>query len=130
MDWERARTRTRELVEAYGVRSSGPETKAGMLSGGNQQRLIIASALERRPAVLVAENPTRGLDIRATEEVHQRLRELAESGVSVLVHLGDLDELLEFVDRVVVLADGQLIDMPSGATRSQIGRALLEAGAA
>jgi simple sugar transport system ATP-binding protein len=128
VDWVRARTRTRELAAAYGLQSSGTEAAAGTLSGGNQQRLVIAYALERRPAVLVAENPTRGLDLRATEEVHQRLRGLAGTGVSVLVHLGDLDELVELVDRVVVLANGVLIEMPREATRNEIGRSLLGAG--
>jgi general nucleoside transport system ATP-binding protein len=130
VDWERARIRTRELIEAYGVNTSGTEATAGSLSGGNQQRLIIASALERRPAVLVAENPTRGLDLRATEEVHQRLRALAEGGVSVVVHLGDLDELLGLVDRVLVLSNGVALEMPAGSTRNDVGRSLLGAGVA
>jgi simple sugar transport system ATP-binding protein len=107
------------------VSGADPRTPAGKLSGGNQQRMIIASALERHPAVVIAENPTRGLDIRATSEVHGRLRDLASLGVAVLVHLPDLDELMELTDRIVVLASGVLHEMPPRASRDEIGRALL-----
>lgn len=123
--WREAAARTRELIAIYGVDGANPNTPAGELSGGNQQRMIIASALERRPAVLIAENPTRGLDIRATVEVHHKLRDLASTGVAVVVHLPDLDELLEVANRIVVLASGVLLEMPAAATRDQIGRALL-----
>lgn len=125
LDWRKAATRTDELIAAYGVSGARPGTAAGKLSGGNQQRMIIASALERHPAVLIAENPTRGLDIRATAEVHRRLRDLATIGVAVLVYLPDLDELMELTDRIVVLASGILREMPAGASRDEIGRALL-----
>jgi ABC-type uncharacterized transport system ATPase subunit len=125
VDWREAEARTRELIAIYGVDGATPNTAAGELSGGNQQRMIIASALERRPAVLIAENPTRGLDIRATVDVHRKLRDLASTGVAVVVHLPDLDELLELADRIMVLASGILTEMPAAATRDQIGRALL-----
>jgi simple sugar transport system ATP-binding protein len=125
LDWAKAARRTAELIDAYGVIGAGPATPAGTLSGGNQQRMIIASALERHPAVVIAENPTRGLDLRATTEVHRRLRDLTTLGVAVLVHLPDLDELMELTGRIVVLARGVLQQMPTGATREEIGRAML-----
>jgi simple sugar transport system ATP-binding protein len=75
--------------------------------------------------VLVAENPTRGLDLRATAEVLDRLREAARNGVAVIVHLADLDELLELADRVLVVASGVVSEVPRGATRDQIGRRML-----
>jgi simple sugar transport system ATP-binding protein len=125
LNWRKAAARTAELIAQYGVRGADPGTPAGKLSGGNQQRLIIASALERHPAVVIAENPTRGLDIRATSEIHGRLRHLASLGVAVLVHLPDLDELMELTDRIVVLASGVLQEMPPQASRDEIGRALL-----
>lgn len=128
IDWAAAKARSHELIEAYEVRATGPEATPHSLSGGNQQRLIIAAALERRPRVIVAENPTRGLDLRATAEVQARLRQAARQGVAVIVHLADLDELLELADRIAVLANGILIELPAGAGRDLIGRHLLGGG--
>ena len=125
IDWAKAQHRTRELIEQFGVRASGSETAARGLSGGNQQRMVVASALERRPAVLVAENPTRGLDIRATADIHDRLRAAAAGGVAVVVHLADLDELLSLADRIVVLAAGVAHAMPPEASRESIGGQML-----
>ena len=125
IDWAKAQHRTRELIEQFGVRASGSETAARGLSGGNQQRMVVASALERRPAVLVAENPTRGLDIRATADIHDRLRAAAAGGVAVVVHLADLDELLSLADRIVVLAAGVAHAMPPEASRASIGGQML-----
>jgi ABC-type uncharacterized transport system ATPase subunit len=129
VDWGRAERRTMELIESFAVRTSGPGAPAASLSGGNQQRMVIAATLERRPSVLVAENPTRGLDFRAAGEVMDRLRAAATDGVAVVVHLSDLDELLAVADRVVVLADGVLVDLPPDASREDIGRRMLGATA-
>ncbi len=125
LDWARARARTAELMGAFGVRAPGPGARAAALSGGNQQRMVIAAALERRPQVLVAENPTRGLDLRATAEVHARLRGAAADGVAVVVHMGDLDELLALATRVFVVAGGRATSLPPGAPREVIGRQML-----
>lgn len=128
LDWPQARRRAGELIASYGVQASGPEARAATLSGGNQQRMVIAAALERRPRVLVAENPTRGLDLRASAEVAARLREAAGAGVAVVVHMGDLDELLDVATRVVVAASGVLRELPAGASREEIGQAMLGGG--
>ncbi len=129
LDWPAARRRAVELLERFDIRAPGPDVAAALLSGGNQQRQIIASAMERRPRVLLAENPVRGLDLRATAEVYDRLRRAAAEGAAVLVHLPDLDDLLDVADRILVLAAGELIPMPEGAGRGQIGRAMLGTGA-
>ena len=123
--WSAARARTVQLLDEYRVQAPNADTMMRDLSGGNQQRMIIAAAMERRPALLVAENPTRGLDLRATSEVLDRLRLAARSGVAVLVHLPDLDELLEAADRIVVVIGGKLIAAPGGASRDVIGRMML-----
>jgi len=123
--WRTAETRAAQLVREYQVQAPTTATKMCDLSGGNQQRLIIAAAMERRPALLVAENPTRGLDLRATADVLDRLRCAARGGVAVLVHLPDLDELLEAADRIVVLLGGRLFEAPEGASRAVIGRMML-----
>jgi simple sugar transport system ATP-binding protein len=124
IDWPRARRRTAELVAEYAVTAPGPDVPASALSGGNQQRLVLARELSRRPAVIVAENPTRGLDLRATDEVHRRLRAAAADGAAVLFHSADLDEVLELADRVLVMSRGVLTE-PSGPSRAEIGARML-----
>jgi simple sugar transport system ATP-binding protein len=125
VDWSAARRRTAELMAQHDVRAAGPDAAAHSLSGGNQQKVIMARAFDRHPEVLVAENPTRGLDIRATGEVHRRLREAAASGMAVLVWSSDLDEVLELADRVLVVHGGVVREAPRDADRGQVGRMML-----
>jgi general nucleoside transport system ATP-binding protein len=124
IDWRAARARTEELLEAYAVAAPGPDAPASALSGGNQQRLVLARELSRRPRVVVAENPTRGLDLRATAAIHDRLRRAAADGAAVLVHSSDLDEVLALATRVVVLSRGRLIS-PTSLSRETVGAAML-----
>jgi simple sugar transport system ATP-binding protein len=98
------------------------------LSGGNQQKLLVARALERHPRVLVAENPTRGLDVQAAADVHARLREASAAGAAVLVYSNDLDEVLELGDRVLVAAEGVISEAPPGVGRLQLGAMMLHRG--
>ena len=123
--WAAARRRMDELIASFGIRASGAGAAARTLSGGNQQKVIIARALERAPRVIVAEHPTRGLDILAAREVHDRLRAAAAAGAAVLFSSGDLDEVLHLATRVVVAAGGRLLDVPAGAGRAEIGAAML-----
>ncbi len=125
LDWNAARARTGELLASFGIRAAGPDAPAATLSGGNQQKVVLARALERRPVVLVAENPTRGLDIQATLEVHQRLRAAAAEGVAVIVYSTDLDEVLELGRRVVVVHAGRVSEAPRGADRRVVGEMML-----
>jgi simple sugar transport system ATP-binding protein len=125
VDWKAARLRTGDLLLRYRVVAPGPDTRAAALSGGNQQKLVIARALERRPRMLIAENPTRGLDFRATAEVHDRLREAAASGAGVLVYSSDLDEVMALGDRILVAAGGVVLDAPAGAGRRRLGELML-----
>jgi simple sugar transport system ATP-binding protein len=125
LDWAAAGRRTAELLPAFDVLAPGPDTPAGMLSGGNQQKLILARALEGHPDALVVENPTRGLDIRGTAAIHQRLREAAVAGLAVLVYSSDLDEVMQLGVRIVVMARGELREMPAGAKREEVGAAML-----
>jgi simple sugar transport system ATP-binding protein len=125
VNWAAAKRRTAELLERFSVRAAGPTAVAGSLSGGNQQKLLIARALERRPRVLVAENPTRGLDVQAAAEVHGRLRAVAAAGAAVLIYSNDLDEVLELGDRVLVAAAGVISEAPVGADRQRLGHMML-----
>lgn len=128
VDWAAARRRTAELLREFSVRAAGPEATAGSLSGGNQQKLLMARAFERRPRVLVAENPTRGLDVQAAAAVHARLRAAAAAGAAVLIYSNDLDEVLDLGNRVLVAANGEITEAPAGAERRQLGEMMLRQG--
>jgi len=125
IDWREARARTAVILDEYAVAPPEPESPAGTLSGGNQQRVVIARELSRRPAVVVAENPTRGLDIQAAATIHARLRRAASEGAAVLFHSSDLDEVLDLATRVAVLSRGVVIEPPLGAPRDTIGALML-----
>jgi simple sugar transport system ATP-binding protein len=127
IDWAAAEAHTAELLRAYDVVAAGPRARADSLSGGNQQKLVIARELSRRPRVVVAENPTRGLDLRATAAVHLRLRAAADAGAAVLVHSSDLDEVLELAERVLVVSRGVVTEPGAGgaAGRDEIGAMML-----
>jgi len=106
------------LLADYRVRAPHRAVPAKTLSGGNLQKLLLARALAREPVLLVAHQPTRGLDVAATEEVHARLLELRERGVAVLLISEDLDEVLALSDRIGVLYEGRLMGVvPAEAAR-------------
>jgi simple sugar transport system ATP-binding protein len=128
IDWRVARSRTARMLETFGVVAPGPDAPAAVLSGGNQQKVVAARELTRDPRVVVAENPTRGLDIRAAEAIHARLRAAADGGAAVLVHSSDLDEVFALADRIVVAARGTLIEVPRGTTRAQVGELMVTGG--
>jgi simple sugar transport system ATP-binding protein len=125
INWRKARARTSELLQEFEVVASGPDAKASSLSGGNQQKLIVARELSRSPAVIVAENPTRGLDVGATAAIHARIRAAAAAGAAVLFHSNDLDEVLHLAQRVVVISRGALTEAPFSASRSDVGNMML-----
>ena len=133
ISWRTVREGTHTLMRDFDVRAPGTEAVMRTLSGGNQQKFVLAremtppivqeSASPVGAAALVVENPTRGLDVRATEEVHARLRTARDDGAAVLVYSSDLDEVLALADRVVVLHAGQVHEVP--ADRDLIGRTML-----
>ncbi len=125
LDWASLRSRTSALLESFDVRGGDTDTPAASLSGGNQQKLIFARVLERAPCVLVVEDPTRGLDVQATAVIHERLRAAAARGAAVIVHSSDLDEVLELANRLLVMANGVLTEMPITISREAVGDAML-----
>jgi simple sugar transport system ATP-binding protein len=125
MPWRAIGRRTSELLDRFDVRAAGTHAAAGTLSGGNQQKLVLARELAGEPAVLVVESPTRGLDIRASEAVHLRLREARAAGAAVIVYSADLDEVLALADRVLVVHAGTVRETPP--ERALVGRAMLGA---
>ncbi len=125
VDWDTMRRRTRTLLAAFDVRARSPSDRAANLSGGNQQRFVLGRELESRPQVLVAENPTRGLDLHATASIHRRLREAARDGAGVVIYSSDLDELLALAQRILVVHAGSVAEFP--AERDLVGRAMVGA---
>jgi len=123
--WREAAARTAELIRDYEIAAPGPGARAAALSGGNQQKLVVARELSRVPAVIVAENPTRGLDISAAAAIHHRLRSAAAAGAAVLFYSADLDEVLHLADRVIVVTRGMISEAAPGALRSEIGAMML-----
>ena len=126
ISWKAAAAGTAGLIDQFGITAEGPAAAAGSLSGGNQQKLMIARALASNPKVVVAENPTRGLDVAAAAEVHARLRSLAADGAAVLFHSTDLDEVLLLADRVAVVSGGA-IRHPAELDRDLVGRMMVGA---
>lgn len=125
IDWRDAEAKTRELLQDLGITATGPRMRAAALSGGNQQKLVVARELSRAPAVIVAEHPTRGLDINAAADIRARIRSAAARGSAVLFHSSDLDEVLDLADRVIVVTRGVISEAPSGASRTEIGTMML-----
>jgi general nucleoside transport system ATP-binding protein len=104
----RSTSEFRKLLEAYDVRPPNPQLRAGALSGGNQQKVVLARELDRHPRVLVAASPTQGLDVGAASFVLSKLVELRNAGGSVLLISTDLDQLTTVADRVIVLYRGRI----------------------
>jgi len=119
------------LLERYDVRGGRPETPAGSLSGGNQQKCVIARELAEEPQVTVAAQPTRGLDVGAIEFVHRRLLEQRDAGRAVLLVSLELEEIRALADRVLVIYDGRIVaELSPAATDEEMGVAMLGGGRA
>jgi len=118
------------LVNDYRVKTPGIDTPTKNLSGGNIQKVIMARELAARPDVLIAAQPTRGVDIGAAEYIHERLLEQRNSGTAIMVISEDLDEVMTLSDRIAVICEGEIIGIVerATATREQIG--LMMAGVA
>jgi ABC-type uncharacterized transport system ATPase subunit len=124
------RARAETAISAYDVRCPGPDTEARLLSGGNVQKLILARVLEHEPRVILANQPTRGLDIGAQSEVHRRIIAARDRGAAVLVISEDLDELFALSDRVLVIHAGELADAGPAKNLDRRTVGLLMAGQA
>ena len=123
VDYKKAKNKAEQLIKEYSIKANNPEELAGNLSGGNQQKLIIARELERDPELLIAAQPTRGLDVGAIEFVHNKLLEARENGKAILLISMDLDEIMQLSDRIKVMYEGQFIGeyLSSEATKEKIG---------
>jgi general nucleoside transport system ATP-binding protein len=118
--------RARKLIKEFDIRGGGPLTRAGGLSGGNQQKVVVAREVSRNPKVLIAAQPTRGLDVGAIEYVHRRLVEERGKGRAILLVSLELEEILSLSDRVLVLYEGQIVGEHTGdISEEQIGLEML-----
>jgi len=119
----------RRLIQEFDVRGGGPRTRAAGLSGGNQQKVILAREINRDPKVLIAAQPTRGLDVGAIEFVHRRMIEERDEGRGVLLVSLELEEILSLSDRILVMYEGEIVgEFPPTATEEQLGVAMTGGG--
>jgi simple sugar transport system ATP-binding protein len=125
MAWRSIEEDTRAALRAHAISAAGPQVPAGTLSGGNQQRLVLARELGGAPTLVVAENPARGLDLQATADLIARLRAVSEVGSAVVVHSSDLDELMALADRILVVFGGSVREVPKDP--DAVGRAMIGA---
>ena len=133
--WGKVAEYVQDLILSFGIKSEGPHEKVGDLSGGNQQKVVLARELERSKQLLVARNPTQGLDVKASKFFYQQMSKLLGRGLrsnvadrrgGVVLISSDLDEILTFADEIYVLYDGELKQVPTElASRELVGRLML-----
>ena len=118
-------SRARRLLKEFDVRGGQPSTPAGSLSGGNQQKVVLAREIDGDPKVLIAAQPTRGLDVGAIEFVHRRLVEQRDAGRAVFLVSLELEEILSLSDRILVIYEGRIVgEFPPTATEEELGFAM------
>jgi len=121
--------RAGKLLQEFDVRGGGPLTLARGLSGGNQQKVVLAREIDRNPKVLIAAQPTRGLDVGAIEFVHRRLVEERDEGRGVLLVSLELDEILSLSDRILVMYEGAIAgEFAPGVSEEELGVAMTGGG--
>ena len=112
----------RKLIKEFDVRTPSAEASARSLSGGNQQKIIIAREFSANPQALIASQPTRGVDIGAIEFIHRRIIEQRDAGKAVLLISAELDEIRSLSDRIAVMYEGNIVDIVAPeATEEELG---------
>jgi general nucleoside transport system ATP-binding protein len=120
-----------KLLQEFDVRGGGPSTPARSLSGGNQQKVVIAREVSGNPEALIAAQPTRGLDVGAIEFVHKRLLAERDAGRAILLFSLELDEVRALADRILVIYDGRIVgELPPTASDEELGLMMTGSGAA
>ena len=124
IDFEKAKQYANEMIDDYQIQAPGPDTKISTLSGGNQQRVVVAREFSREPKLIIAAQPTRGLDVGATEYVRKKLIEMRDTGAAVLLISADLDEIWALSDRIAVIYEGKIVAVREcdKTTEQEIGR--------
>ncbi len=128
MDQSKIVEHGKELIREFDIRTPGHEISAGSLSGGNQQKVIIAREFYKDPSLLIAAQPTRGLDVGAIEFVHMRLLEQRDNSKAVLLISLELDEIMNLADRIAVIYQGQIVGILDAAEATERKLGLMMAG--
>jgi ribose transport system ATP-binding protein len=110
---------TAVAIADLGIKAASGEVRAGSLSGGNQQKIVLAKWLAARPQVIILDEPTRGVDVGAKREIYALMRRLAAAGAAVLMISSDMEEVIGQSDRVAVMHDGALTGILGGAAISE-----------
>ncbi|MDD3704928.1 MAG: ABC transporter ATP-binding protein [Clostridiaceae bacterium] len=123
LSYQNIREYCRKLISEYDIRTPNEKVIAKSLSGGNQQKLIVAREIDRDPSLCIASQPTRGLDVGAIEFVHKKLIELRDEGKAVLLVSLELDEVMDLSDRIAVMYDGKIVGIldAKDATEKKLG---------
>jgi ribose transport system ATP-binding protein/rhamnose transport system ATP-binding protein len=109
IDYKRRENLSAQIIRDLSIKTQSIETPAGLLSGGNQQKVVIGRWLLRAPKILILDEPTRGVDIGARADIHRLIRDLAARGMAVIVVSSEPDELPDLCDRVLVMAEGRIV---------------------
>ena len=123
IDWDAVDSHAGEIIQEYDVQPPKKSAEAKSLSGGNQQKFIVGREIEHDPDVMIASHPTRGVDIGSIEFIHDRLLELRESGMGILVVSSKLDEIQKLSDRIAVMYEGEFMATvdPEATTEEELG---------
>ena len=128
MDWAAARDSAQRLIEEYDIRAAGVDARVGSLSGGNQQKLVVAREVDRDVALTIAVQPTRGIDVGSIENIHRRLVAERDEGSAILLVSTELDEILALADRILVMFRGRIVAERAGGQTTATELGLLMAG--
>lgn len=115
LNWQHIYAEARTLIASFDIRAPSLQTPAGKLSGGNAQKMILARELARQPRLLLAAQPTRGLDVSAIEFIHNRLVEQRDAGAAILFFSTELDEIMTLSDRIAVMSRGRIVGLVDAA---------------
>jgi len=127
MDWPAATVAAQRLVDEYDVKTTRVDVPVSTLSGGNQQKVIVARDFDREVRLVIASQPTRGVDVGSIEYIHRRIVEQRDQGAAVLIVSSELDEVTSLSDRVLVMFEGRIVAEfdPTSASTTEIGMAML-----
>ncbi|GAB6116694.1 MAG: ral nucleoside transport system ATP-binding protein [Thermoanaerobacterium sp.] len=128
MDMKKVTNLSNQLIKEFRIQSNSPKQKVRMLSGGNIQKVVVAREFSSEPKLLIANQPTRGIDVGATELIHRRIIELRDKGVAVLLVSADLNEVMELSDSLIVMFGGEIVayfEDVSYVTEEELGAYML-----
>jgi simple sugar transport system ATP-binding protein len=129
MSWPSANERATRLVEQYDIRTPGIDVLVSKLSGGNQQKVIVAREFDRDVKLVIASQPTRGIDVGSIEYIHSRIVAERDEGAAVLIVSSELDEIMALSDRILVMYEGEIAgEFDASASTTDIGMAMLGSG--